>query len=264
VTDDAETSGSNLVEIYSSVQGEGVHVGATTLFVRFGGCDLRCRWCDSPHTWQPASSCRIESGRGSGIFLTRPNPVALDDVVSAAEALDVGDHEFVSLTGGEPLLQPIPVREIARALRARGSRVLLETHGLAVGGLEAVIEEIDVVSMDWKLSSDVRRVSDPRHGPVEPFHAVHEQFLKVARRAPEIMVKLVVTPQSGDSEIDEVASKLAATAPEATLVIQPVTPFGRVSEAPSAERLLALCVGLSSRLPKVRLIPQTHKIYGAP
>ncbi len=264
MSDDAGTSGSNLVEIYSSVQGEGVYVGATTLFVRFGGCDLRCRWCDSPHTWEPASHCRIEAGRGSGTFLTRPNPVALGEVVSAAEALEVEAHEFVSLTGGEPLLQPAAVREIARAVRARGVRTLLETHGLAVAGLEAVIEEIDVVSMDWKLSSDVRRVSDPRHGPVESFHAVHEQFLKVARRAPEVMVKLVVTPRSGDAEIDEMASKLAATAPEATLVIQPVTPFGQVAETPNAERLLALCFKLSAGFPKVRLIPQTHKIYGAP
>jgi organic radical activating enzyme len=264
VSDDAGTSGANLVEIFSSVQGEGVYVGATTLFVRFGGCDLRCRWCDSPHTWEPASHCRIEAGRGSGIFLTRPNPLALGEIVSAAEALELEAHEFISLTGGEPLLQPAAVREIARAVRARGVRTLLETHGLAEGGLEAVIEEIDVVSMDWKLSSDVRRVSDSRHGPVEPFHAAHEQFLKVARRAPEVMVKVVVTPRSGDEEIDEMVSKLAATAPEATLVIQPVTPFGRVAETPGAERLLALCSRLSAGFPKVRLIPQTHKIYGAP
>jgi organic radical activating enzyme len=262
--DETGTSGSNIVEIFSSVQGEGVYVGATTLFVRFGGCDLRCRWCDSPHTWVPARDCRIEAGRGSGKFLTRPNPLTLGEVVSAAEGLDVEAHEFVSLTGGEPLLQPAAVSEIARALRARGVRTLLETHGLAVGGLESVIEEIDVVSMDWKLSSDVRRVSDARLGPVEPFHAAHEQFLKVARRAPEVMVKLVVTPRSTDAEIDEMVSKLNATAPEATLVIQPVTPFGRVSEAPSAERLLALCARLSAQIPKVRLIPQTHKIYGAP
>jgi organic radical activating enzyme len=256
-------SGSNLVEIFSSIQGEGVYVGATTLFVRFGGCDLRCRWCDSPHTWEPASHCRIEASRGSGKFLTRPNPLALDDVVFAAESLAVADHEFVSLTGGEPLLQPVAVREIAHALRALGVRTLLETHGLAVGGLESVIEEIDVVSMDWKLSSDVRRASDARHGPVEPFHAAHQQFLKVARRAPEVMVKLVVTPNSGDAEIDEMVSMLHSTAPEATLVIQPVTPFGRVAETPSAERLLALCARLSKRISKVRLIPQTHKIYGA-
>ena len=45
----------NLVEIFSSIQGEGPDLGAATLFVRFGGCDLRCRWCDSPHTWQPST-----------------------------------------------------------------------------------------------------------------------------------------------------------------------------------------------------------------
>ena len=56
----------NLVEVFSSVQGEGTHVGETTLFVRFGECDLRCRWCDSPHTWQPARVCCFETHRGSG------------------------------------------------------------------------------------------------------------------------------------------------------------------------------------------------------
>jgi organic radical activating enzyme len=234
------------------------------LFVRFGGCDLRCRWCDTPHSWEPASECRIEAERGSGKFFTRPNPIPLDAVVAAATALEIEAHEFVSLTGGEPLLQPEAVREIARALRARGAKVLLETHGLAVEALETVIGELDVVSMDWKLASDVRRASDPRRGKVEDFHATHERFLKIARRAPELMVKLVVTPASRDAEIDEMLARLESTAPEAALVIQPVTPFGQVQEAPSAQQLVALCARLSRRLPQVRVIPQTHKIYAAP
>ena len=117
--------------------------------------------------------------------------------------------------------------------------------------------------MDWKLSSDVRRASDPRRGAVEAFHAEHEKFLVIARRAPELVVKLVITPASVDAEIDEAVSRIAASAPEATLILQPVTPFGAVREAPSAERLLALCIRISTRLAKVRVIPQTHKIYGA-
>jgi organic radical activating enzyme len=44
----------NLVELFSSVQGEGPHLGTSTLFVRFGVCDLRCAWCDSAQTWAPA------------------------------------------------------------------------------------------------------------------------------------------------------------------------------------------------------------------
>jgi len=253
----------NLVEIFSSIQGEGTHVGATTLFVRLGGCDLRCGWCDSPHTWKPAPECRIEVGRGSGRFETRANPVSVEDVIAAAEALDLAAHEFASLTGGEPLLQPEAAGAVARALRARGPRILLETHGLATDGLESVIADVDVVSMDWKLSSDVRRASDSKRGAVEPFHGEHEKFLAIACRAPELIVKLVITPTSLDDEIDEAVSRVEANAPEAALILQPVTPFGAVREAPSAERLLALCARISSRLAKVRVIPQTHKIYGA-
>ena len=260
---EASVRGANLVEVFSSIQGEGTHVGTTTLFVRFGGCDLRCRWCDSPHTWERAPQCRIEVGRCSGEFETRANPVPIEEVIAAAESLDLAAHEFASLTGGEPLLQPEAVGEVARVLRARGPRILLETHGLAAEGLESVIADIDVVSMDWKLSSDVRRASDPRRGAVEAFHAEHEKFLVIARQAPELVVKLVITPASVDAEIDEAVSRIAASAPEATLILQPVTPFGKVREAPSAERLLALCTRISSRLANVRVIPQTHKMYGA-
>ncbi len=135
----------NLVEIFSSVQGEGTHVGETTLFVRLGRCDLRCRWCDSPHTWSEAKECRIERSRGSGRFRWIPNPTALSDVVAAAEALDVAAHRFVSLTGGEPLLQPGAVHALASTLRARGPRILLETHGLAAEAMERVADVIDVV-----------------------------------------------------------------------------------------------------------------------
>ena len=46
------------------------------------------------------------------------------------------------------------------------------------------------------------------------------------------------------------------------MIVQPVTPFGPVKQAPSPERLLALVIRLSSRLGDVRLIPQTHKGIG--
>jgi organic radical activating enzyme len=246
------------------VQGEGPHVGESTLFVRFGECDLRCRWCDSPHTWRPASQCRIQTRRGSAETRTVPNPVPVDEVVAACEALDLAGHRFVSLTGGEPLLQPEAVRALALALRGGGPRILLETHGAAADALASVIDAIDVVSMDWKLASDVRRASDPRQGPVEAFHAEHERFLRLARRAPEVVVKLVVTPASDDAEIDEAAARIAAVDPAVTLVLQPVTPFAGVREAPRPERLLALQARLSRKLADVRVIPQTHKQLGLP
>jgi 7-carboxy-7-deazaguanine synthase len=252
----------NLVEIFSSVQGEGTHVGVSTLFIRFGECDLRCRWCDTPQSWKPAAECRIETERGTGTFRTLGNPVPLSAVVAAAGELDLSSHRFVSFTGGEPLLQPKALRALARELRGRGPRIHLETHGLCADALAEVLGEVDVVSMDWKLASDVRRASDPRRGPVEDFHAAHEAFLRVALGAPEVMVKLVVTPASADAEIDEMARRIAGVEPGVPVIIQPVTPCGAVREAPSAKRLLALVARMERTLADVRLIPQTHQLYG--
>jgi organic radical activating enzyme len=253
----------NLVEIFSSIQGEGPELGATTLFVRFGGCDLRCRWCDSAHTWRPASECRIETARGSGRWRKRSNPLPIDEIVASARFLDAEAHRFLSLTGGEPLLQPAAVQAIARALGQLGPAIHLETHGLAAEALEGVIENIDVVSMDWKLTSDVRRASDPSRGAVEEFHDSHQVFLEIAKRAPRTVVKLVITPRSGDAEIDEAVARVARVHPSATLVLQPVTPCAGTRRRPTAKRMLALSDRASRHLSDVRVIPQTHPIYGA-
>ncbi len=252
------------MEIFSSVQGEGPDVGASTLFVRFGECDLRCRWCDSPHTWQAAESCRFETARGTGSFRSVPNPVSLVAALEAARAIEVERHRFASLTGGEPLLQPEAAAALAQALRALGPRIHLETHGLATEALRAVLPHVDVVSMDWKLASDVRRASDPKGAPVKPFHEAHEAFLALARSAPRVVVKIVVTTASEDAEIGEAVERVACVAPEATLVLQPVTPFGPVRGRPSAARMLALAARAEGRLRDVRVIPQTHPLYGAP
>ena len=77
-------------------------------------------------------------------------------------------------------------------------------------------------------------------------------------------MKAVVTPATEDAELDTMARHIEAIAPETPLVIQPVTPFGPVEKAPSAERLLEIVARLSRRLADVRLIPQTHKLVGAP
>ena len=254
----------NFVELFSSVQGEGPHVGASTLFVRLGVCDLRCRWCDSPHTWRAADVCRIQLARGSSAFREIANPVPVAAIVAAAEALDLTRHAFVSLTGGEPLLQPEVVRALAETLRGRGPRIHLETHGLADEALARVVEVVDVVAMDWKLASDVRREGESFQDPSADFHDEHEAFLRVARRAPEVFVKIVITASSGDDEVLEAARRIARVDPQVLLVLQPVTPRGPVTERPSAAQLLALAAAAEAILPGVRVIPQTHPIYGAP
>ena len=143
-------------------------------------------------------------------------------------------HRFVSLTGGEPLLQPEAVRATARALRARGPRILLETHGARARALDRVVDAIDVVSMDWKLASEVRRAGYPRGGAARRVPRRTPRVPARRARAPEVYVKVVVTPATRDDELDAMAREVAAVDPGVTLVVQPVTPRGPVRRRPPA------------------------------
>lgn len=253
----------SLVEVFASFQGEGVYVGAPTIFVRFGGCDLRCRWCDSAGTWTASREYRVELRAGSAEFESRANPAAIEEVVDALRRLGLERFAFVSATGGEPLLQPAAVRALGDALRDTPARYWLESHGLHAEALAGVVDCVDVVSMDWKLAGEVTRASGSR----ESFVEAHRAFLKEALRAPECIVKTVVTPQTDDREFDEACTEIAAIEPAVPFIVQPVTPvtnpLGRVPERPSAARLMELQRRAETKLRTVRVIPQTHPLLGA-
>ncbi len=94
-------------EIYASVQGESSFVGLPCTFVRTTGCNLRCRWCDTPDAF------------GGGTRM--PRREVLERALSFQTPL-------VEVTGGEPLLQP-EVLPLLTELCDAGRTVLLETSG---------------------------------------------------------------------------------------------------------------------------------------
>lgn len=258
----SEESGASLVEIFSSVQGEGPEVGRTTVFVRFGGCDLRCRWCDSPGTWRTVPGWRLETLAGSEVFEDHANPVDFAELIDRIDQLAPTQSTWISLTGGEPLLQPAAIEAVARGLKARGRRIYLETHGLHAEALERCVDLIDLVSMDWKLASDVHMGPGVVSPAGHDFHDAHAAFLRVAQRAGRVYVKLVVTPSTQDGEIEAMLDRIEAISPDIPLVLQPVTPTGGVKSMPASKRLLACLALAEARLTDVRMIPQTHPIYG--
>jgi 7-carboxy-7-deazaguanine synthase len=95
-------------EIFRSIQGEGRSQGLITTFVRFAGCNLDCRWCDTPYA--------KEGGK----------EVPAGDVFQAVEFLACGR---VCITGGEPLLQLDDVSALAQKLHGAGYHVEIETNG---------------------------------------------------------------------------------------------------------------------------------------
>ena len=97
-----------LVEDFYTVQGEGFHTGKPAYFIRLGGCDVGCRWCDAKYTWNPK------------VF----PPTEVGTVVERAASCSA---QAIVITGGEPLLYPLGI--LTRELHARGLEIFLETSG---------------------------------------------------------------------------------------------------------------------------------------
>lgn len=97
-----------LVEDFYTIQGEGFHAGKPAYFIRLGGCDVGCSWCDAKHTWNPRAYPPVEIG------------TIVDGAAGCAA-------QAIVITGGEPLLYPLG--PLTQALRERGLAIFLETSG---------------------------------------------------------------------------------------------------------------------------------------
>jgi 7-carboxy-7-deazaguanine synthase len=138
-----------VAEIFSSIEGEGLNSGSPATFVRFAGCNLSCSFCDTTFARQRAETAPVHLNGGR---LAVRNPVPSGDIVGLIEER-FPHTRTVILTGGEPLLQVAPLRELARELRLRGRRVHLETNGSLPEAMAAVRDVVDFVCMDVKLRS---------------------------------------------------------------------------------------------------------------
>ena len=98
-------------ERFVSLQGEGIWLGVPSAFLRFAGCNLACRWCDTPYASRAPLECES---------------IPMAELVAWATADPAVRH--VVLTGGEPMLQPM-LPELARQLAARDRKVTIETNG---------------------------------------------------------------------------------------------------------------------------------------
>lgn len=245
--------GAPLIEVFSSVQGEGSLLGRRQVFVRFAGCNMQCSYCDTP--FAPRQECRVEKVPGSGTFTTWDNPVKLATLVSYVRSLlderssCQHSHHSFAITGGEPLLHAELLQKWLPHLRPL-LPIQLETNGTLPEALGRVLPWLDWVVMDIKLESQT--------GESTPW-AAHEAFLHRALQA-QCCVKLVVGDSTPDAELHTAAELLNSTLPPSgsnlDVVLQPRTANGRCSI--SGSRLLRQQDILSSYGLDVRVIPQTH------
>ena len=96
------------MESFYTLQGEGYHQGRAAYFIRLGGCDVGCVWCDVKDSWDASKHPLI----------------SVDQLVAEASAFP---GRLAVITGGEPLLHPLD--ELTAALKSAGFETNLETSG---------------------------------------------------------------------------------------------------------------------------------------
>lgn len=247
----------HLVEMFSSIQGEGILVGLRQAFLRFHGCSLACDYCDSRDTVydSPPDVCRIEKRPGTGEFFLIKNPVSLKQVCAILEdwlKACPNSHHSISITGGEPLLHATVLKGWLPSLR-RLLPIYLETNGIMHAELSECIDSVDYISMDVKL---------PSTSGTKGLWDEHLTFMQTASKR-NLYVKAVVGPATPAEEIRKTCEIILAVDRAIPLVIQPLTtPQGQVSI--SAQSLLEFQEIASSFLKNVRVIPQTHRFLNLP
>ncbi len=96
-----------LMEAFYTIQGEGYHKGTAAYFVRIGGCDVGCHWCDVKESWNAD---------------LHP-PTSIDSMVEKALLYS----NTIVVTGGEPLMWPMG--SLTEKFKSEGANVHLETSG---------------------------------------------------------------------------------------------------------------------------------------
>lgn len=134
-----------------TIQGEGATIGTPTVFVRTGGCDYRCSWCDTPHAVLPEHRKEWES-------------MLPAEVMFHVVALSKGQPLLITLSGGNPAIQPYQeMVDLIRLAHNQDYTVTMETQGSVPRGWMRQLDFLTVspkppssgMPTDWGILDEV-------------------------------------------------------------------------------------------------------------
>ncbi|GGO56852.1 preQ(0) biosynthesis protein QueE [Roseovarius pacificus] len=171
-----------------TIQGEGALIGVPTVFVRTGGCDYRCEWCDSLHAVEAEY-------RGTW------TPMTAQEIMAEVVRLSGGKPLLVSLSGGNPAIQPLG--EVIRQGHAQGYGFALETQGS--------------VARDWFSDLDMLVLSPkPPSSGMQVDWPVFDACLQAGQGA-DMVMKIVIFDDTDYAWARDVAARY----PQLPLFLQP-------------------------------------------
>ncbi|RAZ73058.1 7-carboxy-7-deazaguanine synthase QueE [Mesorhizobium atlanticum] len=172
-----------------TIQGEGVLIGLPTVFIRTGGCDYRCSWCDSLHAVDKQ-------------FRHEWEMMSCEAVWQKVLALSGGRPLTVSLSGGNPAIQPFGA--LIKRGHDKGYRFALETQGSVV---KEWFAELDVLVLSPK----------PPSSKMTTEWAAIEASFQAAQDKPQVVLKLVVFDENDYAFAKEAAARF----PRLPVYLQP-------------------------------------------
>jgi 7-carboxy-7-deazaguanine synthase len=172
-----------------TIQGEGMLIGQPTVFVRTGGCDYRCSWCDTLHAVDSA-------------YRHDWKPMDAETIWKEVRRLSGDTPLMISLSGGNPAIQPL--KPLIRRGKNDGYRFAIETQGS--------------IARDWFADLDVLVLSPkpPSSGMETDWDTVTD-CLAAAGKAPRIALKFVVF----DNADYDFARDASRRYPELPVYLQP-------------------------------------------
>lgn len=212
-----------------TIQGEGVLIGEATVFVRTGGCDYRCSWCDTLHAVDSA-------------FRQDWKAMSAADIMAEVERLSGGKPLLVSLSGGNPAIQNLaPLIALGKSA---SYRFALETQGS--------------IPQDWFSELDVLTLSPkPPSSFMETDWAKLEDCVRAAGNTAHTVLKCVVFDEADYTFAREVAARF----PHLPMTLQPGN--HKVEGAAETEALRSRLQWLAERAAndrwfEARVLPQLH------
>jgi len=213
-----------------TIQGEGALIGQPTVFVRTGGCDYRCTWCDTLYA--------VDSEyRGQWKMMSA------EDILEQIKNLSQGRPVMVTLSGGNPAIQPLePLITLGKEY---GYEFALETQGS--------------LAQDWFAGLDVLTLSPkPPSSGMKTDWKIFNACLKAAGTKTKISLKIPVLDEADYAFAKETAKKY----PDLPVYLQPVNatiPPQIIDKDALEKRLrwLAEKVGNDNWF-EVKVLPQLH------
>ncbi|MCV0372765.1 MAG: 7-carboxy-7-deazaguanine synthase QueE [Nitrosarchaeum sp.] len=233
-----------LFEIFTSVEGEGILFGTKTLFVRLAGCPFTCFYCDTKE------SLPLDSGK----------EYTIDEACKLIDTNLKKQTYKVNFTGGDPLIQHHAVAELAKHIQSKKIPTYLESSCFDSERFNYVLPFIDIVKIEFKTKDSDFVDSEHYERLIENAIRCLESSVSAKKTT---YIKIVVSSKTKPEDLKSLVDKIFHTVSKDQIdgfVIQPT--FG-VAE-PSLDLLLELYDIVYPYYVDVKVVPQLHKLIGAP